>query len=176
MNEQALLKRVMEARTAFGKTCKKYSGTVTLELMRRALQENDILVSPRDIFISGIPIEIDLLVPRGRARSRWGVLYRPEDVLAVMEVKTYGSFGKSAVDVIRGNFDNIRASAPDISCVYVTLAERKSYKWAVSTESLGYPAFTLFWHSGPVDDPDFKATGDWAKLLHYLRSLRKAAV
>ena len=52
------------------------------------------------------------------------------------------------------------------------LAERRGYKWAVNTESLGFPAYTLFWHDGRGT---YTPTGDWQRLLGDLRRLVREA-
>jgi hypothetical protein len=110
-------------------------------------------------------VEIDLIVPRQRQRPRLGVLYEPEQVLAALEIKSLGAFGKDAVEKIRRDFNRLHDAG--IRCAYVTLEEQKNYRWAISEERLGFRCFTLAWHKttgGP-----FKTTGEWTELVTFLR-------
>lgn len=42
------------------------------------------------------------------------------------------------------------------------MAGRKGYKGAVTTENLGFPAYTRFWHDGRGT---YTPTGDWQRLI-----------
>ncbi len=170
MEAKQILDSVRAAKDDFGLKCGKCAGAVTIEVLREAIKDAGCNVSPRDSFIRGVPIEFDLLVVRPGVAPRFGCLYQPSDVLVAFEIKNSGSFGKSAVESIRANFEKI-AKVNDkmnvkIECCYITLAEGERYKWAVKTETLGYPAFTLFTHIrwGGADNE----TGEWRKLLDWL--------
>jgi hypothetical protein len=57
-----------------------------------------------------------------------------------------------------------------IACAYLTLEERRGFRWAVSSERIGYPCFTLGWHKatgGP-----FEATAEWDQLVLFLENCR----
>jgi hypothetical protein len=170
MDEHALLERVNAAKREFGARCKKYVGAVTVELIKRALQENGINTSPCDVFIKGLPIEIDLLIPKAGIEPENGILYRPEDVLVVLEIKHYGAYGEEAVRRIRENFQAIQRCNKEIRCLYITLSERRGYKWAVTEDEdslgyLGHPAFILFWRSGSGKKEKWESPGDWQRLV-----------
>jgi len=88
--------------------------------------------------------------------------------LAALEIKIYGAFGEATRQRVRRMFRAITAANPRIFCACVTLLERKGYKWAVSEASLGFPAFTLFFHRGS-GWRGIEATGDWGRLLEELQ-------
>ena len=168
MDEQAILKRVNKAWINCGK-CPKYVGALTVETIREALQKHGIPVSARDVFIRGIPIEFDLLVPRHNASCPLGgILYKPEDVIAVLEIKASGLFDYNSKSRIEKCFEEVRQKNPEIFCGYVTLSERHSFheknfggnEWA-------YP---LFWYRQIKREETYESTGAWQKLLSKLHS------
>ncbi len=172
IDEHELLGRVMAAKAVFGVKCKKYAGAVTIETLKDVLQHHGIQTSARDVFIEGIPIEIDLLVPKTGTVARHGILYCPEDVLAVFEVKNSGAFDKDTAVRTAKAFGLICARNPQTHCAYVTLTERRGYKYAVTEENLKYPAYTLFWYTGSSDkNRRYEATSDFARLLKSLRAI-----
>jgi hypothetical protein len=171
MNEHELLELVNAAKKNFGAKCSKHSGAVTVELIRHALKKHGIETSSRDVYIKGVPIEIDFLVVKLGVVPEHGLIYQPEDVLAAFEIKNSGTFGEKAVGSIKRCFSLIKQSNPKIYCAYVTIAERQSYKWAVREENLGSPAYTLFWHSGSDKKIRHEPTGDWQRLVNDLQKL-----
>lgn len=170
MDDRSLLKHIDSAKQNFGTTCSKYSGAITVEFIRLGLLEHGISVSPREVYIKGVPIEIDLLVPRAGAIPEHRLLYHPEDVLVVFEIKNHGTFGEKTVEGIRNNFATIHKYNEKIHCWYVTLLERKGYKWAITKDTLGFSSYTLFWHSGSGKNYKVEPTGDWARLITDLHS------
>ena len=63
---------VRQAREAFKSSqlnSRKFSGEMTAELMKRVLTDEGVPTSARDVFIRGVPIEINLVV-RTWAKSR----------------------------------------------------------------------------------------------------------
>ncbi len=96
-------------------------------------------------------------------------LYGPEDVLAAIEVKYHGVFGKgwSSRDSIRACFERIERGCPGVWCAYVTLTERKSWKNRPTKNNLGYDVYTLFWDP-TAKKPQYEPTGDWIKLVEEL--------
>lgn len=154
--------------------CKKFSGALAVELIRQALIRSGIPVSPRDVFIRGVDIEIDLIVPRRGARPKHNLVYEPEDVVAALEVKYRGMFFDGIIK-LKANFRKIILANKRIQCMYVTLIETKGYKGAVLTRNLGYPAYTLNWWYASKKDK--KPSGDWEKLTGRLKSvLRPVAI
>ncbi|HLI62333.1 MAG TPA: hypothetical protein VKV05_02955 [Terriglobales bacterium] len=170
-DDQQLLDTIYAVKKSFGTKCHKYAGALTVECLRQAFAEHGIPTSQRDVFIKGVPVEIDLVVPKTTARPDYGICYEADDVLAALEVKSYGAFGQGAAERIRACFKEILRSNPSIWCAYVTLTERKNYKYAVNCSNLEFPAFTLFWHSGPEVNPQFSSTGQWAHLISELKKL-----
>jgi hypothetical protein len=70
---------------AFGK-CGKFAGAATVEIIKKALANEALPASVRDVFIQGLPVEWDLVVPRPSAQpSLNGLLYEPGDVACALE-------------------------------------------------------------------------------------------
>jgi|SRR5271157_66084 len=144
----------------------KFSGAMTVELIKRVLADEGICTSARDVFIQGIPFEIDLIVPHPGEKPTLGLLYEPQQVAAALEIKKMGLFGEQTLQTIQKNFNQLRGLK--VACAYVTLEDRKSYRYKATEENLGgFPCFTLAWHKvtdGPVED-----THDWDRLLTFIR-------
>ena len=157
-----LVQKARDAKKAFGPKCGKFAGAVTVEIIRARLQVEGILVSARDVFISGLPIELDLLVPRKGAEPWMGMLYEREDVCAVLEIKNAGSFGDQTIRSVRSNFERVRQRVPGVTCAYVSLEERQGYKWAITDANSGARAFTLAWRKG--DSGPYSLTADWSRI------------
>lgn len=175
MNDLELLKAVDSAKKAFGTKCGKYSGSLTTEIIRQALKDTGALVSARDVFIRGLPIEIDLIIHRRGITPENSLLYEPQDVLVTIEVKNSGSFGDKTIQVIRQNCEAIRQANNKIRCCYLTLSERKGYKWAISEANSGCESYTLFWHSGSGAKRLDQPTGDWSRFLRNMRQYQEEA-
>jgi len=173
MTDRDIFTAVEDAKQRFGKKCAKYTGAITVELIRRALQDHGLRVSPRDVFILGVPIEIDLLIPKWKAEPRDCLLYTPADVLAVIEVKNRGSFGNATIQKIRNDFRAIREANPLIQCCYLTLSERKGYRWTVTDENCDADAYTMFWHSGGRKNETHDSTGDWDRFVQDMKRIQK---
>jgi len=151
---------------AYPEFCKKFSGALTVELIRDHLKREGIPVSPRDVFIKGLPLEIDLIIPRQNIRPAYNLLYKPENVVAVLEIKYRGAFGSQALENIKANFQRIRQFGKHIRCIYVTVIETRGYRWAVTRKNLGFPAYTLFWYSNK--NQEYTQSNDWENLTAYL--------
>ncbi len=152
-----------DACDAFGK-CGKFAGAATVEIVKQVLADEELPTSVRDVFIKGLPIEWDLVVPRVLAQpSLNGLLFEPAEVACGLEIKLSGLHGKEDAPRIAYNFE--RAKALGISCAYVTLGERKSYRHKASEENLSFPIFTITWHTANT----LTDTGDWERLLAFLR-------
>lgn len=60
---QEIVKIARKAKEDFGPGHpKKFGGAVAIEILRATLDEKNIPTSRRDVFIRGIPLEIDLLI------------------------------------------------------------------------------------------------------------------
>lgn len=168
MKERNILQIVTRASQGFGVKCNKFIGALTVELIRNALLKKGFNVSGRDVFINGFPVEIDLLISKKGISPENRILYKPEDVLAIFEVKSRGAYGENSIKSIFNNFKLIKQGTKSIHCIYITLAERKNYKWKATEQNINSPVYTLFWHSGPESNMKFEATHDWKRLLNYL--------
>ncbi|MEK7354116.1 MAG: hypothetical protein AABZ77_06400 [Chloroflexota bacterium] len=171
LDEKESRSLIFQGKKELGIKSKKFAGALTVEILKRALNEQEIPVSPRDVFIKGVSAEIDLIIPR-KLNPIYELLYDSEDVLAVLEVKEIGSFGEETINQTRKNFNSIRQVSDDIYCAYVTVTERKGFKWAVTMENLGFPAYTLFWHKSD-DIENGEPSGDFERLVNDLREVTK---
>jgi len=166
MIAKQIIARACGLKTDFGVKCSKFAGAVSVEILRAALAHEGIPTSPRDVFVQGLPVEIDLVIPRPGEEPTLGVLYRAAQVAAALEIKNSGSFGDKTIQKVRADFGLFHEAG--ISCAYVTLEERHGYRWALSSESIGHPCFTLGWHKAAAGP--FEVTEDWEKLLIFLRA------
>ena len=143
--------------------CRKFSGHVAVEIMKHALTEEGIETSARDVFIWGLPVEWDLLIPRDGATPMFnGLLYEPAQVKIAIEVKLSGICGGSkTLEGVRKNFE--LAKGVGVQCAYVALCDRQ--RQAATTEKLGWNAFNLTWSLGHERREE---TGDWSRLLKFL--------
>jgi hypothetical protein len=175
MNEQKLLELVNAAKEKFGVKCPKYLGAISVELIRHALQQHGIETSSRDVYIQGVPVEIDFLIAKSDAAPEHGLLYQLEDVLAAFEIKNTGSFGEATIKNTKRCFSLIKRSNPKIYCAYITIAERRNFRWAVHEGNLGSPAYTLFWYSGGQKNIRYEPGKDWHwnRLITDLQALNK---
>jgi hypothetical protein len=149
----------------FGK-CGKFGGAATVEIVKQGLRNEGIHTSARDVFIKGVPLEIDLIVPcRGAKPSLGDILYEPSEVAVALEIKKSGCYGEKSLTSIHDNFKLLAAKG--VCCAYVTLEERQTYRYKATTANLAAPCFTLHWHQ-PESEP-FKATEDWERLVTFLR-------
>lgn len=168
-----LVEKARKAKETFGTKCPKFAGAATVEIIRAALARRGILTSSRDVFIRGVPVEIDLIIPCPGAKPFLGLVYEPAQVVLALELKNSGSFGEPTLQKIKRDFGRLRQAG--VECAYLTFEERRGYKWAVSGERLGSPCFTLAWHrktNGPVEP-----TRDWERFVVYVEdALRGRAV
>ena len=165
MDADELVRRARDAKESFGIKCGKFAGAVTVEILKEALAIEGIPTSQRDVFIRGIPVEIDLVIPREGQRPRWGLVYDPSQVAAVLEVKNSGSFGPKTLATTTRHFALFREA--NVAYAYVTFEERRRYKWAATTQRDGPPCFTLAWHS--ANRKTIEVTTEWADVLTFLR-------
>lgn len=175
MDELALLNYIWDLR---GKTnCTKLVGALTIELLRKELSDLGLSVSSRDVFIEGVPYEIDLLITKKEVIGEANTVYHPSDVLAVLEIKFRGSYGTESNNHVKAVFDSVRAINTNIQCLYVALSENRKYKHRATSENLGYECFELLTRDTNLESAlkkqTLKATGDFLKLLTTLQRLNK---
>src|ERR1035437_5440630 len=138
---------------------------MTIELVKRVLAHEGIATSARDVFVRGIPLEIDLIVPRRGQEPTLGLLYEPQQVAAALEIKKSGTFGRQSLQTIRRNFKQLRKHK--VKCAYLTLEERKTYRYKETRKNIGgFPCFTLAWHMG---QDELTETRHWENFLTFLR-------
>ena len=171
--EWIILKRILELRQ---KTkCTKFVGAITTELLRKEIAQLGLNVSNRDVFIEGIPNELDLLVAKTGNYPEENLVYGTDQVLAVFEIKFRGSYGKSTVDEIKDVFDSIKRLNRHIECFYVSISENKRYKYRITKDNLGYDCFELFTRDSNLESAlkkdSLKPTGDLERLLLRLKQL-----
>jgi hypothetical protein len=63
MTGEEIVMQAWSASEAFGK-CGKFAGAATVEIVKQALADEGLPTSVRDVFIKGLPVEWDLVVPR----------------------------------------------------------------------------------------------------------------
>ncbi len=168
--DQELLDCIEEAKRTFRIKCPKYAGACTVEALRAALVAAGLPVSARDVFIRGVPVEIDLLIPRAQAIEVDKLVYDADDALVALEVKNSGSFGEHTLESVRRCFRLIRVASSNIECLYVTVAELQNYRWAATPANLEAGVYTLFWHNS-ARPRKYEATGDWERLLAHMRDV-----
>jgi hypothetical protein len=168
LSGKKIVEQARQAKRDFGKEYpKKYGGAVAVEILRKALQEEGIITSKRDVFVRGISCEFDLIIPLIREHGWMDLLYEPNQVLIALEVKKTGTFAKSGRDNIKKTCDLLKTAG--IKYAYVSFEERENYKYRPTKEICGCECFNLAWHKqsdGPLED-----TGDWQRLVGYLRQV-----
>jgi hypothetical protein len=163
MTGEEIVNLAWDACEAFGK-CGKFAGAAAVEIVKQALADEGLLTSARDVFIRGLPVEWDLVVPTPSAKPLLnGLVYEPAHVACALEIKLSGLHGQEDAPRIESNFE--RARILGVSCAYITLGERKSYRYKASENNLHFPIFTITWHTSNI----LTDTGDWEKLLAFLR-------
>jgi hypothetical protein len=170
MTGRKIVSQAWDATEKFGK-CGKFGGAVTVEIVRNGLREEGIRTSARDVFVKGVPVEIDLIIPHHDAKPTLGdILYDPSEVAVALEIKKSGSYGRKSLTSIRRNFKQLAANG--VRCAYLTLQERKSYCHKATPANVGARCFTLHW-SQPASAP-FKATDHWDRLVRFLQSATRS--
>jgi hypothetical protein len=121
----------------------KFVGAITIELLRKELVKQGLNVSNRNVFIEGVPNELDLVIAKAGVEPEYYLMFYPNDVLAVLEIKFRGSFGKKVAGRLKNVFDSIKKMNKKIKCCYVALSEKKTYPHRITSEKLGYDCFEL---------------------------------
>jgi hypothetical protein len=169
MTGEEIVTQAWDACEAFGK-CGKFAGAATVEIVKQALADEGLPTSVRDVFIKGLPVEWDIVVPRLSAQPLLnGLIYEPAQVACALEIKLSGLHGKE--DALRISYNFERAKALGVSCTYITLGERQSYLHKACEKNLSFPIFTITWHTAN----SLTDTGDWGRLLTFLRARLSAA-
>lgn len=174
MEENQILKEVINYRNLMGCFCKKLTGSATCQAIRKHLRNKAFNISQRDVYIKGIPNEIDLLLLKDYVNEKM-LVYDPKDVLAVFEIKFSGSYGEDSIENTKKLGEKIKGLNKNIRCLYVTLLETKTYKYRITKENTGFNIFEIFYKKGNLGSKNFKTfnTGDWDRLLNYLKKIGK---
>jgi len=158
--------------------CNKFLGAITIEVIKKFLKKEGFNVSERDSFIKGVPNEIDLMILKENVTPIFSSYYNPEDILAIFEIKFRGSFGASDIEHIKKMFENVRGVNPKIECIYLTIYENQRYKHRINKTNVYGEIFELFKPSTNMNSAIKKgvfydsASGDWEKLVKYIKDLR----
>lgn len=173
--ERRILNKIMGMRQTTKST--KFVGALTTELFRKEFVKLGLSVSNRDIFIEGIPNELDLLIAKTGKNPEENLVYTSSDVLAVLEIKFRGSYGKSSLERIKKVFDAVKKANKRIEYLFVSVSENKNYKYRATKEGLGCDCFELFTRSTNLESAlrkkQLKPTGDWQRLVTRLRRLKE---
>ncbi len=109
---------------------KKLHGALAAELLRQELgryleeHKKPIKVSQVNAYITGSKYEYDLLLVKDTAESYMGLVYRPEDVIAIIESKALGLFDVDKdTDSIAKAVNHALNLNRDIRFGYITLSE-----------------------------------------------------
>ena len=152
--------------------CKKFLGSATAKTIRKYLRFHKFNVSQENVYIQGILHEMDLLVLK-KIVNNDKLIYGPDEILAVLEIKFRGSFGKKDITNLKGIYNQIKKTNKHISCLYVTLLENETYGYRITKSNTGFNNFELFFHKGSVPKGAIKRTGNWDRLLLYLSKVGK---
>lgn len=155
--------------------CTKFVGAITVEILRKEFIKLGLNPSNRDVFIEDVPNELDLLITKHGIIPEENLIYRPDDVLVVLEVKFRGSYGSSSIADIKNVFDSIRGINQKIDCLYVSVSENRHYKYRATLSILGYDCYELLTRDtnleSELEKNRISPTGDWLKLAERLLSL-----
>lgn len=176
--EWTILNKIWEMRNRTN--CTKFVGALTIEILRKELRKLGLNVSGRDVFILGIPNELDLLIPKRDKNPEENLIYNSNDVLAVLEIKFRGSYGKdrkgrTPTEKLKMVFDSIREKNNGTKCFYVTISENERHKYRITEGDLGHACFELFTRTSSLESArnrgKLKITGDWQRLIQTLQRL-----
>ena len=167
------------------------SGKETENIIRVHLLKRGFNLSKTREFLADDDVgsmEIDLML-LGKGVDPEDVPYKPIEVRVVFEIKNNAVTDQAART--RANFDRVKKRLR-VGFAFVCLSERRSYKYRVTQENLGYPVFELVkrvasrgpWMEtragilaevrriGRDGGPTMWKTGSWDALLRYLQSLQ----
>lgn len=166
-----ILTKINDGLTRFGdvppRLRTKLTGALATEVVREHLLLEGFQVSQRDVFIRGLPAELDLLIYSG-AKPENGLIYEPTDVRGILEIKYSGIYDRQVIPRLRDCFAAIRSKCPTVFCACGVIHERQGFRFAATSTDLGHPVYTLHWWSGKRRNA--RNTGEWERLIKDLRS------
>jgi hypothetical protein len=168
------------------KTAQKKSGVPTEVVIREHLLRRgfNLTFNPK-IKLAGSNIKNDLFLLKSTINPDQKE-YSPNDVNLVIVIKNNAVANQS--ELLKENFDELKKLSKELRFAVVILSEKKGYTNEVTDEKLGnegYLSFTLvsrriypkvggLYSPGAIMDllknKEMKKTGDWEKLISYLRS------
>lgn len=160
-----LLKSLKTAEKTLGFSSRQFSGAVCVNLLKSVIQEQGISTSEKDVFIQDIPIEVDLLIVKPNSKPLYGLLWKPEDVIAALEVKKAGTISEDGIVKTNSDFGRIRTYHPHIKLLFVTFSEIRS---KVSMIKRSDESFTFFIRR----NGKYSATGDYERFLSVISELK----
>ena len=164
-----IFKETTEWFSLMGCKCNKFLGSATIQTIRSHLAKKGFNISQRNVYIQNIPNELDLLILDKGVNNKM-LVYEPEEVLAILEIKFRGSFGKSSIESLKKVYEHIK-QIDNIPCLYVTLLEGKTYKNKITKENSGWNTFDIFYYKGDIMKGKKEDTGDWYKLIKYIQKI-----
>lgn len=126
----SLYKQCLTKLEVFETKSKKAKGAAAAELLKREieklLKDEPYKVSAQNSYIKGSSFEYDLLIVKKSAKPYLGLIYEPEDVIAVLECKSNGLAGniQNAAGGIAKAFNAAYACDPKIHFGYITYGEK----------------------------------------------------
>ena len=154
-----------------GKLVDKFTGAITVELLKKKLIEEGFNVSNRDVYIKGVPYEIDLLILKKGERGKENLFYSPKQIAVVFEVKFSGAYPGDP-EKIDKFFNSVKKVNKSIKCVYLAVSEDIKYKYYPEEKKLGdFSCFLLKRDTGlerAKSRNELKITGNWDKLTELL--------
>lgn len=126
----AELDEIMKQHNADNDYPKKLKGAMTTQILRQEITKflNDnhepLKTSAIDTYIAGSKYEYDLLIVKEDAEPYMGLVYQPDDVIAVIESKAGGLFDlEKDTDNIAKAANRAKELNPDICFGYITIGE-----------------------------------------------------
>lgn len=166
MTDLQLLDNLKSAEKLLGFSSRQFSGAVVVSLLRDVLKGLGIASSEKDVFLKGVPIEVDFLAVKDGSSPCHGVLWNPEDVLAAFEIKKSGVICETGRSKINSDFSRIRTYHPNIRLFYVTFSETRDKVGDIKRSD---DSFTFFIRRGKK----FSSTGDFGRFCEVVTTLRR---
>lgn len=124
------LEQIMTKYQGSSEDAKKLKGAVATNLlkqeMEKYLEDNNepFKISSENSYIAGSKYEYDLLLVKENAKPFMGLVYYPDDVIAIIESKSNGLFDADAeTNHIAKAVNRVREINPDIRFGYITISE-----------------------------------------------------
>lgn len=164
LEEVEILKRLQQIEKELLFKNRQFSGAAMVHIVKDLLKEYELYTSDKDVFIKGIPIEIDLLIVKKDSKPLYGILWNADDVLFALEIKKSGVIEINNSYKINADFNRIKSLYPHIKLLYITLSESRNN---IRELNKADNVYTLFLKR----NGKYSSTGDYDKLINYLKEL-----